>query len=92
MSCRSLEALDAAAEYDPSSVYTTFVRIKVLLTQGNAAGALDLLRPLMACEGFDLDFIRVPTTLLHVTRDLCRRPAEWPSVLGDHGTHAYALH
>lgn len=77
MSCRSLEALDAAAEYDPSSVFTTFVRIKVLLTQGNAAGALDLLRPLMACEGFDLDFLRVRMTLLHMIPDQhrqCRRP------------------
>ena len=78
VSCRSLEALDAAAEYDPSSVYTTFVRIKVLLTQGNAAQALDLLRPLMACEGFNLDFLRVQNTFLHVTHEQhrrCRRPA-----------------
>ena len=78
VSCRSLEALDAAAEYDPSSVYTTFVRIKVLLTQGNAAQALDLLRPLMACESFNLDFLRVQNTFLHVTHEQhrrCRRPA-----------------
>lgn len=39
-------------------MYTIFVRIKVLLTQGDARKAVDLLRPLMACEGFSLDFLR----------------------------------
>ena len=57
--CRALEDLDIAAEHDPSSVYTTFVRIKVLLTQGEASKTLDLLQPLMACEDFTLDFLRV---------------------------------
>lgn len=57
--CRALEDLDIAAEHDPSSVYTTFVKIKVLLTQGEASKALDELQPLMACEDFSLDFLRV---------------------------------
>jgi hypothetical protein len=40
-------------------VYSTFVKIKVLLSQGQAGKAVDLLKPLMACEGFSLDFLRV---------------------------------
>lgn len=56
---RSLESLNIAAEYDPSSVYTTFIRIKVLLVQGLARKALDLLQPLMACEDASPDFLRV---------------------------------
>ena len=57
--CRSRESLDIAAEYDPSSVYTTFIKIKVLLMQGAARQALDLLQLLMACEDASPDFLRV---------------------------------
>ena len=64
-SCRSLESLDIAAEYDPSSVYTTFTRIKVLLMQGAASQALSLLQPLMACEGASLEYLRVGNCIAH---------------------------
>ncbi len=56
--CSSLQQLDIALEYEPSSVYSTFVKIKVLLSQGQTDKAVDLLKPLMACEGFSLDFLR----------------------------------
>ena len=57
--CRSLEILDMAAEYDPSSVHTIFIKIKALLMQGEARKALELLKPLMACEDASPDFLRV---------------------------------
>lgn len=40
-------------------MYSTFVKIKVLLSQGQTGKAVDLLKPLTACEGFSLDFLRV---------------------------------
>ena len=59
-----------AAEYEPSSVHTTFVKIKVLLMQGEANRALELLQLLRACEDFSLDFLRASSriTLLMMTR------------------------
>ncbi len=48
-----------AAKYDPSSVYTIFIKIKALLMQGEAGKALSLLKPLMACEEASPDFLRV---------------------------------
>ena len=48
-----------AAEYDPSSVHTIFIKIKALLMQGEARKALELLKPLMACEDASPDFLRV---------------------------------
>ena len=57
--CRSLEILDLAAKYDPSSVFTIFIKIKALLMQGESGKALNLLKPLMACEDVSPDFLRV---------------------------------
>ena len=60
--------MDIALEYEPSSVCSTFVKIKVLLSQGQAGKAVDLLKPLMACEGFSLDFLRVSFMSLLIVR------------------------
>ena len=51
--------LDLAASYHPSSVETTYAKIKALLLQGEARKALNLLDPLMACEEVDPDYLRV---------------------------------
>ena len=58
--CRALDYLAIAVQQEPSSIYSIFIKIKVLLMKGAAAEAVEELHKMMACEEFDTDFLRVP--------------------------------
>ncbi len=52
-----------ALELEPESIYSIFVKIKLLLMKGAADEAVDEMQKMIACEEFDLDFLRVRTPL-----------------------------
>ena len=61
---RALEYLEVALAADPGSVYTLFVKIKVLLMRRDAGAATQELQRLLACEEFNLDLLRVKRAIL----------------------------
>lgn len=68
---RALEYLAIALELEPDSIYSIFVKIKVLLMKGAADEAVDELQKMLACEEFNLDFLRVRTPLSISPTGLC---------------------
>jgi hypothetical protein len=54
-----MEYLSISSHIEPGSIYTIFMKIKVLLTKGAVEDSLQEIEKMMACEDFELDFLRV---------------------------------
>ncbi len=60
---RALEYLTIALQLEPDSIYSIFIKIKVLLMKGAASEAVDEMQRMLACEEFNLGFLRVGAPL-----------------------------
>ena len=56
---RALQYLEVAAQSQPGSVHTEFVRVKVHLEKGDAEAAVCQIGRLIACDGFDPVMLQV---------------------------------
>ena len=74
--CRALEYVDIAAQTEPTTVFNSFLRLKVHLLQKDCTSAVSQIQAMMKCEDFSHEILRVSHKLLgHVNAAfwaLCR--------------------
>lgn len=60
-------------QLEPDCIYSIFIKIKVLLVKSAANETVDELQRMLACEEFNLDFLRVGAPLLPDSKPVNKR-------------------
>lgn len=62
--CRALEYVDIAAQTEPTTVFNSFLRLKVHLLQKDCTSAVSQIQAMMKCQDFSHEILRVSHKLL----------------------------